>query len=417
MVKKKKGTRDYKKNLILLFGVVGLLLPALIGAEMVTRAYWIYRIGKENFQLRWMQLAGATGVFPTKSGVINSLGFHSREIPVEKDMNTYRALVLGGSAVYGFEEIESSWAWYLEKRLKERMPGKNVEVLNAGIPGGTSSESADLLRDMIYLKPDVVIWYGGWNDVYYSHYCKDEYKERYLNFSYRSTLKQSIKELNRWFEHHSYTFLVMKKSYARWRKGLRYKTKRMTHDTEEKYKVLNFNDRFKDGRESVKPGVVTVHCLRDYLYELQPAGVVSDNFSKVYEENLMKMHDVVVRYHIPFVAILQPNLAYSVSVKAVSEEARQILEKTSHQFYDDWLNASGRLYPVAQGVIKELRGKKILAYDFTPLFEGENALFFTDSVHIKDPKALDIIAREVEEILADNHLLPEETQVDTPKRA
>lgn len=173
--------------------------------------------------------------------------------------------------------------------------------------------------------------------------------------------------------------------------------------------------RFERLKEKGQAGHVQLACIRgavDYL--LKENGTVEDNFSTYLEKNLSAMHQFLARRGIPFVAILQPDLAYSLSMGAVSEEAGEILRETSGEFYGDWLNAAGQLYPKAQAVIKRLSGKGVLAFDFTSLFEGKRAFYFTDTVHQKDPKALDLIAREVEEILTDHELLPFEKARNSP---
>ncbi len=389
----------------LFLGSLVLFLLILLGIEGFTRVYYIQKEGRDSFRLRWMRLAGVKGVFEPEKGVINSLGFHSPEIPVKKEKGALRVLVVGGSAVYGWDTIESSWTWSLKERLEKRLPGKKIEVINAGVPGSSSIEQLRLLKNILPLDPDIVIDYGGWNEVYYSHYCPAEIEERTQNIMRFEKWEGGFtQEINRRLELNSLAFLSAKKNYYKFRKKIRGKLE--TNRTNKTAAKPTPSRRFGEGAKAPEDGKAVVHCRQDYVYQLRPTGPVNDDFSTRYERNLFAMYSTVTRRNVPFVVILQPDLAYSVSVKAVPPEARQILASATRDFYQDWLNASSQLYPRAQAVIKRLRGRGVLAYDFTNLFEGENAFLYTDSVHHKDPKALDMIAREVEEILVENELLP-----------
>jgi len=106
---------------------------------------------------------GASGWIETPEFVshvaINSRGLREREIPPEKPAGTYRVLVLGDSFVEGAQvPVEDTITRKLEQRLAAEMPGRPVQVINAGNAGfGTAQELLFLDNDGRTYQPDLVI--------------------------------------------------------------------------------------------------------------------------------------------------------------------------------------------------------------------------------------------------------------------
>ena len=101
---------------------------------------------------------------------INSLGVRGDEISISKDSDTYRIVMLGGSAMYGlFATSDSSTiAGFLEKKIHDENPEFNVEIINAGVNGATSFDEIRFLEDRLFqLNPDMVFVYDGGNDLRY----------------------------------------------------------------------------------------------------------------------------------------------------------------------------------------------------------------------------------------------------------
>jgi len=91
-----------------------------------------------------------------------------------------RILVLGDSVTFGyrvpvamdrlqpgkFDATEKTYATLLETALREKFPGREIEVLPLACPGYTSGQGlAWLKRDIASLTPDIVVACFGWNDV------------------------------------------------------------------------------------------------------------------------------------------------------------------------------------------------------------------------------------------------------------
>lgn len=95
----------------------------------------------------------------------NSRGFRGREIDLGSD--ALRIVCLGGSTTYGWtvKDPECAYPRQLEKQLLAA--GLHVEVINAGLPMGTSAEIlATLHFRVLPLAPRLVILHTGLNDVF-----------------------------------------------------------------------------------------------------------------------------------------------------------------------------------------------------------------------------------------------------------
>lgn len=99
----------------------------------------------------------------------NSLGMRGPEITVPKPQGRIRIAIIGGSTVY--EEFVKDWkkdfARQLESDLKHVYPNKDIEVVNAGLPGWDSwNDLVNLEFRLIDLNLDMIIVYEGVNDVH-----------------------------------------------------------------------------------------------------------------------------------------------------------------------------------------------------------------------------------------------------------
>lgn len=103
----------------------------------------------------------------TKTYFINEHGTRGASFQLPKPPGVQRIVILGGSTVFDLNADEGAdWPHLVEKFLKEK--GHHVEVINAGIPGHTSSDALGRLSTEIWQwKPDYVIMYEAWNDIKY----------------------------------------------------------------------------------------------------------------------------------------------------------------------------------------------------------------------------------------------------------
>lgn len=93
-------------------------------------------------------------------------GWRDREYRREKGAGVFRVVCIGDSRVFGLGlRAEETYPKQLERLLRERYPGRTIEVINAGVPGYTSREGVVLVREILpAFAPDLVIASFGHND-------------------------------------------------------------------------------------------------------------------------------------------------------------------------------------------------------------------------------------------------------------
>jgi lysophospholipase L1-like esterase len=99
---------------------------------------------------------------------VNAQGFRGGNWARDKAAGTRRAIVLGGSAVFGFGVTDGeTLAPVLERELNRGRAAGAIEVWNAGVPGfDANQELALLCTEVMDHRPDAVVFCDGWNDFY-----------------------------------------------------------------------------------------------------------------------------------------------------------------------------------------------------------------------------------------------------------
>ncbi|MBI4324967.1 MAG: hypothetical protein HY674_06850 [Chloroflexi bacterium] len=117
-------------------------------------------------RLPYILKPGSTGNFFDSRIRINRLGFRDREFALDKK-DRYRIVAIGESTTMGFtiKEDGRPWPKVLEALVRKELSGaRPVEVLNAGVAGYSLQEGLiRLRRDVLPLKPDMIISYFGYN--------------------------------------------------------------------------------------------------------------------------------------------------------------------------------------------------------------------------------------------------------------
>ena len=89
-------------------------------------------------------------------------GMYGFEVLGENGAHDTRIVVLGGSTTDGELFPFKSWSHF----LLEKIGDKNVTIYNGGVVGYTSThELIKLLRDVLFMEPDMIIVYDGFNDM------------------------------------------------------------------------------------------------------------------------------------------------------------------------------------------------------------------------------------------------------------
>ena len=97
---------------------------------------------------------------------INSHGFRGAEFDLDKNDETYRIMMVGGSTTWGSGASSDSATIpaFLEKKFHSNNHNK-VEVINAGVSAANSIEESYKIRQIYkQFQPDLFIIYDGWND-------------------------------------------------------------------------------------------------------------------------------------------------------------------------------------------------------------------------------------------------------------
>lgn len=103
-----------------------------------------------------------------RSLTINRLGLRGRDPAQPKPAGARRVVVVGGSTAFGFgaSSDDATLPGQLEALLRQAT-GRPVEVLNAGVPGYNAAQSLlQLELVLLPLQPDLVVIYGGSEDLY-----------------------------------------------------------------------------------------------------------------------------------------------------------------------------------------------------------------------------------------------------------
>lgn len=88
------------------------------------------------------------------------------QIPKSKPEGQLRIAFLGSSAVELGSSYETTLPGALRAVLRERYPGRDIEVINAGIQSSVSRQSImQLVFTLLPYEPDIVILYDGVNDI------------------------------------------------------------------------------------------------------------------------------------------------------------------------------------------------------------------------------------------------------------
>lgn len=90
---------------------------------------------------------------------VNRHGFRGPAVSSAKPPGVFRIACLGDSHTYGFAVGDgATWPAQLEARLRERLPGRAIEVLNAGVNGYDTVQEVQWLKEgVLGFEPDLVL--------------------------------------------------------------------------------------------------------------------------------------------------------------------------------------------------------------------------------------------------------------------
>ncbi len=163
--------------------LAGLLYLVVVCLSIEAAAQLAYRVHKGKWYLhdhraspiRMYSIHPYLGCapLPSVSAVFNGLrishnsqGYRGPEFNMAKTPGRTRIVALGGSSTYGVG-VSDEFTW--PRQLQDQL-GTNYEVINlAGNGGGSVEHVIQTALQFSDLKPDVAIYYCGWNDAHVQH--------------------------------------------------------------------------------------------------------------------------------------------------------------------------------------------------------------------------------------------------------
>lgn len=86
---------------------------------------------------------------------------------VQKSSGTVRIFCVGGSTTRGWPfHDEASYPQFLDACLQDLLPGRRIEVINAGLMASDSFSDLSLVREISGYSPDIILLYEGRNEAY-----------------------------------------------------------------------------------------------------------------------------------------------------------------------------------------------------------------------------------------------------------
>jgi len=152
---------------------------------------------------------------------INVHGYRGKDFNFQKSPDIVRVIVYGGSAVFDLALPEGKdWPHRIEQYL-HAAGLKNVEVINAGIPGHASFDSLGrFFSEGHLLEPDYVVLYHTWNDI--KRFSSEEslLREMKPHAPESNPMMYCQNSVDCFLVEHSRLYLVLRQGYLKKRLGV-----------------------------------------------------------------------------------------------------------------------------------------------------------------------------------------------------
>jgi lysophospholipase L1-like esterase len=228
--------RTSTKRLIILAINAALFVVLFAFMEFGVRVIQSRRLGPKalapsNYMDRWTAWRNAPG-YARIDIHHNAQGFrHEADVAVSKAPSTVRIFFAGGSAAYGceglFQTLDPQWERlynrdlinaYLERKLKERHPERQWEVVNVATNEYRMHQHLALLYTrLLRYKPDLVIFMDGHNDLSgiissttnpYDPYVETPHGQEFVTSVYPHTLRDWLFINTQWLRNRSSLFAL-----------------------------------------------------------------------------------------------------------------------------------------------------------------------------------------------------------------
>ncbi|AUN98416.1 hypothetical protein C0V70_09925 [Bacteriovorax stolpii] len=171
----------------------------LTSAEIIYRTFVREKVLKDAWMLTddnhvprpYVMATGRPGS-PIYNDFHNELGYRGHLPVLPKPSDEFRVIVLGGSTVH-FNKVDIPR--YIEAAAHKEAIGKNLKAYNFGIASSVSQQDlVRLVTDVIEYDPDLVIHYGGGNDVFAVVDPRVNYPHRFSLYEKKVWEGQSVRE-------------------------------------------------------------------------------------------------------------------------------------------------------------------------------------------------------------------------------
>ncbi len=268
--------------------------------------------------------------------------------------NSQRVILLGGSSAFGQEvKDDETIAFFLHQN------NPRLKVINAGVVGfHTAQELSSLVTELVHYRPDVVVAYDGWNDLFIQWLIRDQKEIGDHSFAFRMIEELLIENYK--------TRVSVKRSFDQLMKILM-----------ERSAVLSF---LQEKIARLKQKFSNTHLLsrKGELKEIEPERL---NFAvEQYVGNLKEMKEFCESQGIQFLVVIQPELERkSVKTKEEMESLREF-----DQIFSGYASQFPKLYELFIQRSKErlqTMGVPFLDIGSLPEFSGYRGRLFADPVH------------------------------------
>ncbi len=295
----------------------------------------------------------------TESFSTNSLGLRSPEL--DKSSVVDKIVFLGGSTMwgYGVTNNEASIAYQVKKIIKEKYK-KDIEIINLSENGYNSTQELILWKDIVGLKPKVVVHFNGYNDLYTGHSGKPAGWNH--NFVYEDLLLREKSDIVK-----SIGFMLIK----------------------DKVNQLYLSHWFNYKLEKLIPhqsSQVKRTALKDVV--------------DTYKTNMLIVTQLAKENGINLVIVNQPNIFVDRKVLTTNEDE---IQHTFEEYYDNPRNTYlyfSQGYAQQQQALTELpKSKNLTIIDGTTFFLNRSDEIYLDPVHINDVGST-VVADKLASLLA-----------------
>ena len=164
--------RPLRRRRLWFFRTVMVVFPFAVIAFVEALLVWVDVGTNVDLLLRANRIPGGKAHYLNPHtdiaySAIDLRGPEPRTFDLPKPSNTFRVIVIGASTVQGYPyPSELAFPRQIELLLSRQLRGRNIEVLNAGIIGLSTTLLVGVVSQAVSVTPDAIVFYEGHNEFY-----------------------------------------------------------------------------------------------------------------------------------------------------------------------------------------------------------------------------------------------------------